>query len=95
MRDAATIGTELDLYVPGLKLAFEPGAWFWHKRKLSNDAEKRNRSDSKGIRLITIYDKAPNDEVPEGKDIYSFDFDLRVQKDRSGIQSLVKCSGIL
>lgn len=89
LRDTNAIGMELDLYVPALKLAFEPGAWFWHKQKLDNDAEKRVRCNSCGIRLITVYDKVPNNERPKGKDIYCFPYDLRIHKDRSEIQALL------
>lgn len=88
-RDCRSVGFELDVYVPNLKLAFEPGAWFWHKDKLVYDREKQEACSVEGIRLITIYDKVPSDEEPSGRDVYSFPFDLRVSKDRSELDVLL------
>ena len=59
-RDKKAIGKELDIYIPTLKLAIEPGSWFWHKSKIENDKAKRNLCVNKGIRLITIYDNYNN-----------------------------------
>lgn len=39
-RDRKAIGKELDIYIPSLKLAVEPGAWKWHKNKLESDLGK-------------------------------------------------------
>jgi hypothetical protein len=36
-----SLGVELDVYVPSLRLAVEPGSWYWHERKLEEDREKR------------------------------------------------------
>ena len=36
-RDRKTIGSELDVFVPDMNLAFEYGAWFYHKRRLVNE----------------------------------------------------------
>ena len=88
-RDTEAIGMELDIYVPYLKLAFEPGAWFWHRNKLEADNEKRERCLSQGIRLVTIYDKVPLEEVIHENDVYSFSYDLRVNRDRSEFQTLL------
>lgn len=79
-RDIDAIGLELDVYVPSLKLAFEPGAWHWHKDKLESDAKKRKSCSENGIRLITIYDKVPEDELFSDTDVVLFPFDIRVQK---------------
>lgn len=79
-RDLTAIGLELDVYVPSLNLAFEPGSWHWHKEKMENDSVKRSRCAEKGIRLITIYDKVPEDEIIVNKDIIMYPYDIRVQK---------------
>lgn len=79
-RDVSAIGLELDVYVPSLKLAFEPGAWYWHKDKLESDELKRKRCAENGIRLITIYDKVPECELFSDRDVVLFPFDIRIQK---------------
>ena len=63
-RDRSAIGKELDIYIPSLSLAFEPGSWFWHKDKLHSDADKRSLCAQAGIRLITIYDDYPDGAEP-------------------------------
>ena len=76
-RDKGAIEKELDIYVPSLNLAFEPGSWAaGHKDKLSRDGTKRELCSEKGIRLITIYDSYPADEKPPFPDdclVYSYD----------------------
>ncbi|MCR5450363.1 MAG: hypothetical protein K6F23_13320 [Solobacterium sp.] len=79
-RDLTAIGSELDIYVPELNLAFEPGSWYWHKEKKENDSLKRIRCREKGIRLITIYDDVPKDELFVSTDVIMFPFDVRAQK---------------
>lgn len=63
-RDRRTLGTELDIYLPELSLAIEPGSWFWHKNLVNEDLEKRKKGAEKHIRVITIYDTFPSDETP-------------------------------
>ena len=63
-RDRSAIGMELDIYVPTLRLAFEPGSWYYHKDRLDSDAKKRNDCANAGISLITIYSSFPDDSVP-------------------------------
>lgn len=36
-----SLGMEVDVYVPDLDLAIEPGSWYWHERKLDEDEAKR------------------------------------------------------
>ena len=55
-RDCNEIGMELDIYIPKLSIAIEPGNWFWHKDKIVRDNEKRRLCKEHGIRLITIFD---------------------------------------
>lgn len=88
-RDKQTIGMELDIYIPALKIAFEPGNWNLHKRSLKRDAQKREKCFELGIRLITIYDKFPKDATkPFDKECYTFEEDLN-KANRKIIQQLV------
>lgn len=88
-RDKTAIGIELDVYVPKLNIAFEPGAWHWHKDKLEMDSYKRKLCAEKGIRLITIYDKVPEKEAFLENDIVLFTFDVRAQKKSAQLADVV------
>lgn len=61
-RTKSQIGSELDIYIPSLELAFEPGAWYYHKKQLTNDEGKHCFCQTAGIKLITIYFGFPKDE---------------------------------
>lgn len=88
-RDKSQIGMELDIYIPELRLAIEPGNWYLHKRSLSRDSEKRRRCHDKGIRLVTIYDKFPQGlEPPYSENCYVYSDDLN-KMDHSVIQELI------
>lgn len=65
-RDKATIGKELDIYIPELALAVEFGAWYWHSNNIQNDIEKERLCDQYGIHLITIYEGCPNEKINLG-----------------------------
>lgn len=54
-REKTVIGVELDIYVPDLKVAVEPGSWHWHKNMVAKDWEKHLLCKDKGIKLITLY----------------------------------------
>ncbi len=89
-RDRSAIGEELDIFIPSLSLALEPGSWFWHKDKLDSDARKRGRCAERGIRLITIYDAAPKGtEPPFGSDCFVFEVDLGTQLGSKTLRALV------
>ena len=90
-RDMSAIGMELDILIPDLHFAIEPGSWSaWHRDKVSTDEEKRLRCESKGIRLITVYDSCPESERPFEKDCYCYPHDLGSQKGCHELKSLVK-----
>lgn len=89
-RDKQAIGMELDIYIPKLQLAVEPGNWYLHKGQLVRDEQKRCRCEENGIRLITIYDKYPKQELPPFEfDCLVFNEDLN-KADRQVIQNLVR-----
>ena len=76
-RDRKTLGVELDIFIPSKSLAFEPGSWFWHKKLLKKDEEKRLKGKKNGIRVITIYDTFPTGEKnPFDEDCFTFDGQL-------------------
>ncbi len=69
-RDRKTIGRELDIVIPRLKLAYEPGSWAWHYNKLKRDNIKREKCKEIGYRLITIYSDYKEDTPPFNEDCY-------------------------
>ncbi len=60
-RDCSAIGMELDIYIPDLRFAVEPGSWTFHKNSLSRDLVKRQKCAELGIELITVYYDFPKD----------------------------------
>lgn len=74
-RDRKAIGSELDVYIPDMKLAFEYGAWFYHKRRISNDLKKVKLCEEAGIRLIRIYDACGNESIG-GIDVLSYPYNI-------------------
>lgn len=70
-RDKKTIGKELDIYIPCMNVAIEPGAWYYHKNSIKKDETKRHLCEEKGIRLITIYYGCDNDNF-ETNDILRY-----------------------
>lgn len=61
-RDKTAAGVELDVCIPALRAAVEPGSWYWHRNLVERDREKRLLCERKGIRLIpymTIMMKRP------------------------------------
>lgn len=88
-RDKSAIGMELDVYLPSLRLAFEPGSWVWHRSKLEADAQKRSLCASKGIRLVTIYFEVPMGEEPQEENVYCFPYDVKTSRDRGELQDLL------
>ena len=89
-RDKKTIGMELDIYIPKLNIAIEPGNWNLHKKNLKRDFEKRELCRKKNIRLITIYDKFPiNQELPFKTDCIVFNDDYN-KANHTEIKNLVR-----
>ena len=60
-RNRSVIGRELDIYIPSIGIAIEPGNWHWHKLKVDYDREKYCLCKNIGIQLITIYDNFDDD----------------------------------
>ena len=88
-RNKTAISMELDIYIPNLNIAIEPGNWYLHKKSLKRDEIKRNKCKEKGIRLITIYDKFSRDEkTPFESDCFTYEEDLN-KADHKKIKELV------
>lgn len=63
-RDKTAAGVELDVCIPALRAAVEPGSWYWYRNLVERDREKRLLCERKGIRLITVYDHYDETAVP-------------------------------
>lgn len=88
-RDIKTVGYELDIFVPSISLAIEPGSWFWHKDKIDNDRNKRKACADKNIRLIIIYDVYDEITAPFDSDCIVTPIDLGQEKDHKTLKSLI------
>ncbi len=88
-RDKKAIGKELDIYIPSLKVAIEPGAWYYHKNSSKNDKMKRQLCREKGIRLITIYYGCEKDDF-EAEDILRYKTNFTNANEFDGLIELVK-----
>lgn len=64
-------GMELDVYLPSMQLALEPGNWVLHESKVHKDERKRTRCQELGIKLITIYDDYKESDPPFDSDCYT------------------------
>ena len=88
-RDKTAIGMELDIYIPSLHLAIEPGNWNLHKNSILRDSQKREKCAENGITLYTIYDVYPHEKQPPfATNCLVFDFDLN-KEDHCYIKNLV------
>lgn len=64
--DKSAIGMELDVYIPSIKVAFEPGSWYYHKVRVDVDKVKQDKCGDVGIKLYTIYSAYTEDSpAPE------------------------------
>lgn len=89
-RDRSAIKRELDIYIPSIKTAIEPGSWAWHSDKLSKDAAKREACHDAGIRIITIYDYYPIGELPPFDfDCWVYPYDLGSEEGHPTLRSLL------
>jgi len=66
IQEDKSTGVELDIYVPSKKLAIEYCGLIWHSTKFKNDnnshKNKLEHCESKGIRLITIFEDEWTDQ---------------------------------
>jgi len=81
------IGKELDIYVPIINLAIEPGSWFFHKSKEKEDKEKYELCKKQNVDLYIIYDSCDKSFTEDY--IFSYGFDLRAEKNQSTLKELV------
>ncbi|MDY5683227.1 MAG: hypothetical protein SPG48_06690 [Treponema sp.] len=89
-RDRKAIGKELDIYIPSLSLAIEPGSWFWHKDKVKKDKEKIQICKSKGIDLIVIYDTCNKKCSIKDNNFWIFDENLSLETNRGKLVEIVE-----
>ena len=89
-RDRVAIGSELDVYVPEKSMAVEYGAWHWHRNRIDRDRKKADMCESRGIRLIEIYDAFPEDEAqPYGMECLTFRSPLSLTRNRKELHALL------
>ena len=88
-RDKTEIGAELDIYIPELRAAIEPGSWYWHKDLVAKDRRKHLLCKEKGIRLITIYDHYDEITVPFN-DCFVTNCDLSNVRNRDKLIEITK-----
>ena len=88
-RDTETIGKEMDIYIPEIGVAIEPGSYYWHKDKIEEDLEKQSCAEKAGIRMIIIYDACIEPSPLLGDDIWTYEVDLGSEKDISLMQTIV------
>ncbi len=89
-RDKKAIGKELDIYIPSLKLAIEPGGWIFHKRGLKKDFEKRVLCEQKGIHIITIYYGCSDSEtIEKNTDILVYETNFSTESEFEELKKLV------
>lgn len=70
-RDRNLIGMELDIVIPSLKVAYEPGSWAWHYNKKARDTKKREKCSAIGYQLITIFTDYKLDQAPFDSNCYT------------------------
>ncbi len=76
-RTKKVIGLELDIYIPCIKLAIEPGGWHWHRNSYAQDMLKHSLCRDKGIRCIIIYDQVYEKYTEEySQDFWFYEEDL-------------------
>ena len=76
-RDKSAIGEELDIFIPSLGTAIEPGSWALHEKRVWKDKQKVDLCKSAGIRLIIVYDKFPDETtLPFTDDCLTFHGDF-------------------
>ena len=88
-RDKTAIGKELDIYIPSLSFAVEPGSWSYHKNSVENDSKKRELCKKAQIKLITIYDAFLEKTPPFSTDCLTFGFDLGSEKNHLTLKNVV------
>lgn len=88
-RDRETIGQELDIYIPKLKIAIEPGSWKWHSKKAKKDIEKLDLCKEKGIELLIIYYDYDGPTITN-TNMLTFKSDISLQSEQTTLINLVK-----
>lgn len=87
-RNKKAIGKELDIYIPSMKVAIEPGGWVFHKKRLKKDLEKRKSCEQNGIRLITIY-YACDDVFELSEDLLVYKSNFQTENEFKDLKELV------
>lgn len=89
-RSKKLIGKELDIYIPGKRIAIEYNGWFWHKNKIASDIKKAELCVQSNCRLISIYDACPETYLPLNNDYITFEKDLALEPGYTTLKTLVE-----
>ena len=91
-RDRKTIGEELDILIPCLHFAIEPGSWQLHYKKLEKDIQKNKLCCEVGIKLITVYYDYIDYIGPKISNLNAITFatDISLPKERQTLIKLVE-----
>ena len=94
--DRQLIGMELDMFFPNHNIAIEPGAWYFHRDKLTVDQEKRKACAALGIRLITVYYGAKGEYSSNDRDVICLESDCVTNQDKVQMgEKLLKTLGLM
>jgi Zn finger protein HypA/HybF involved in hydrogenase expression len=88
-RDREHVGTELDILIPSLGFAVEPGSWYFHVDNMEHDLAKKDLCEKKGIRLITVFDHYPDGQKAPFEGCLTYPFDLSARKNIERLKSVV------
>lgn len=89
-RDRKVIGKELDIYIPSVKFAIEPGHWYYHKSKQERDIQKINDCRKKGINLLCVYYGCNEKIETDCPEMLIYEENIASYGNRGKLQGLVK-----
>lgn len=88
-RNRTLINKELDIVIPSKNIAFEPGTWNFHKKKIKDDLVKQKLCREINIRLIIIYDMFKDDCFSSINDCITYTCELGAYKNRTELRRLI------